>query len=125
MSSRIGRMLSVEIFGESHGPAVGVTLDGLPAGLALDLEALGAFLQRRAARGSAIATARRESDTPRVISGMRDGFTTGQPLACGVDARTHRLLRHPRPRAHPGAHLHAGARPVGPYGREPASPQGV
>ena len=43
MSSRIGRMLSVQIFGESHGPAVGVTLDGLPAGLALDMDALSAF----------------------------------------------------------------------------------
>ena len=51
MSSRIGRMLSVQIFGESHGPAVGVTLDGLPAGLSLDMDALSAFLQRRAARG--------------------------------------------------------------------------
>lgn len=64
MSSRIGRMLSVQIFGESHGPAVGVTLDGLPAGLSLDMDALSAFLQRRAARGSAIATPRRESDLP-------------------------------------------------------------
>ena len=90
MSSRIGRMLSVEIFGESHGPAVGVTLDGLPAGLALDLEALGDFLQRRASRGSAIATARRESDIPRVISGLLDGFTTGQPLtALFENADTH------------------------------------
>ena len=72
MSSRIGRMLSVQIFGESHGPAVGVTLDGLPAGLALDQNALNAFLQRRAARGSAIATPRRESDLPRIVSGLKD-----------------------------------------------------
>ena len=90
MSSRIGRMLSVQIFGESHGPAVGVTLDGLPAGLALDLDALNAFLQRRAARGSAIATARRESDLPRIVSGLKDGFTTGQPLtALFNNADTH------------------------------------
>ena len=79
MSSRIGRMLSVEIFGESHGKAVGVTIDGLPAGLRLDLEALNAFVQRRAAR-SAIATARREADIPRVLSGLWDDITTGQPL---------------------------------------------
>ena len=50
MSSRIGRMLSVQIFGESHGAAVGVTIDGLPAGLKLDIEKLNAFVQRRAAR---------------------------------------------------------------------------
>ena len=90
MSSRIGRMLSVQIFGESHGPAVGVTLDGLPAGLALDQDALNAFLQRRAARGSAIATARRESDLPRIVSGLKDGITTGQPLTALFDnADTH------------------------------------
>lgn len=79
MSSRIGRMLSVEIFGESHGQAVGVTLDGLPAGLPLNMDQLNAFVQRRAAR-SAIATGRRETDIPRVISGLWDGITTGQPL---------------------------------------------
>ncbi len=79
MSSRIGRMLSVQIFGESHGEAVGVTLDGLPAGLALDLNRLDAFIQRRAAR-SAIATARRESDVARIVSGLWDNVTTGQPL---------------------------------------------
>ena len=79
MSSRIGRMLSVEIFGESHGKAVGVTLDGLPAGLRLDMDRLNAFVQRRAAR-SAISTGRRESDIPRVLSGLWDDVTTGQPL---------------------------------------------
>ena len=79
MSSRIGRTLSIEIFGESHGPAVGVTLDGLPAGLKLDMEKLNAFVQRRAAR-SAIATGRREADIPRVISGLWEDVTTGQPL---------------------------------------------
>ncbi len=79
MSSRIGRMLSVQIFGESHGRAVGVTLDGLPAGLKLDMDKLNAFVERRAAR-SAIATARREADIPRIISGLWDDITTGQPL---------------------------------------------
>lgn len=89
MSSRIGRMLSVQIFGESHGQAVGVVLDGLPAGLSLDEEALGAFLQRRAAR-SAIATGRRESDIPRIVSGLMNGTTTGQPLtALFENADTH------------------------------------
>jgi len=79
MSSRIGRMLSVQIFGESHGAAVGVTLDGLPAGLRLDLDKLNAFVQRRAAR-SAIATGRQEKDIPRILSGLWDDVTTGQPL---------------------------------------------
>ncbi len=90
MSSRIGRLLSVQIFGESHGPAVGVVLDGLPAGLRLDMEAVRAHLRRRAAAGSAIATPRREADEPRVLSGLKHGVTTGQPL-CAVfeNANTH------------------------------------
>jgi len=79
MSSRIGRMLSVQIFGESHGAAVGVTLDGVPAGLKLDMEKLNAFVQRRAAR-SAIATGRQEKDIPRIVSGVWDDITTGQPI---------------------------------------------
>lgn len=79
MSSRIGRMLSVQIFGESHGASVGVTIDGLPAGLKLDIEKLHAFVQRRAARSS-IATARREADIPRIQSGLWEDITTGQPL---------------------------------------------
>lgn len=89
MSSRTGRLLSVQIFGESHGRAVGVTLDGVPAGLKLDMEALNAFLMRRAAR-SAIATGRRESDIPKVISGLWEDTTTGQPLtAIFENADTH------------------------------------
>ena len=90
MSSRIGRMLSVQIFGESHGAAVGVTIDGLPAGLKLDLDKLNAFLQRRAAR-SDMATARREADLPRILSGLWENTTTGQPLTAifeNVDVRS-------------------------------------
>lgn len=79
MSSRMGRLLSVQLFGESHGPSVGVTLDGLPSGLKLDTEALGAFVLRRAAR-SHLSTERRESDIPHIISGVSDDVATGQPL---------------------------------------------
>ncbi|MDD3335472.1 MAG: chorismate synthase [Eubacteriales bacterium] len=90
MSSRVGRALSVQIFGESHGAAVGVTIDGLPAGIALDEAALAAFVSRRAAKGSAIATGRRESDLPKIISGLCNGHTTGYPLtAIFENADTH------------------------------------
>ena len=90
MSSRMGRFYQVQIFGESHGPAVGVTLDGLPAGFRLDLDELNVFLQRRAAR-SAIATGRRETDLPRILSGLSpEGYTTGYPLtAIFENADTH------------------------------------
>ncbi len=85
MSSRIGRALGVQIFGESHGPAIGATLDGLPAGLRVDLPALEAFLQRRAAKGGELATGRRETDVPRILSGLKDGVTTGQPITAIFD----------------------------------------
>lgn len=85
MSSRMGSALSLQIFGESHGPMVGVTLDGLPAGLMLDVAELDNFVARRAARGSAIATGRRETDKPRIISGLLDGVTTGYALTAVFD----------------------------------------
>lgn len=85
MSSRMGQYLQVQLFGESHGPAIGVTVDGLPAGFAPDLEALQAFLDRRAAR-SAIATGRRETDQFRIVSGLGpDGCTTGYALTALFD----------------------------------------
>lgn len=90
MSGRIGHALSVQIFGESHGAAVGATLDGLPAGFRVDIPALEAFLQRRAAKGGELATGRREADMPRILSGLKEGVTTGQPVtAIFENADTH------------------------------------
>ncbi len=79
MSSQWGKAFSIQLFGESHGPAVGVVLEGLPAGFSIDWEALGAFLRRRAGGGQ-LTTARRESDIPEVLSGVFQGRTTGTPL---------------------------------------------
>ena len=69
------------IFGESHGPAIGVVLEGVPAGLELDLEKVQAELDRRAPGKSALSTARKESDLVHVLSGLFEGKTTGTPLA--------------------------------------------
>lgn len=69
------------IFGESHGPAVGVVLEGVPAGLELDLEAIQDELARRAPGKSPLSTARRETDQVQVLSGLFEGKTTGTPLA--------------------------------------------
>jgi len=103
MSGRIGRALTVQIFGESHGAAVGATLDGLPAGVAIDIPALETFLQRRAAKGGELATGRMEADIPRILSGLFEGVTTGQPItAIFENADTHSsdygfLPNRPRP----------------------------
>lgn len=75
------------IFGESHGPAIGVVLEGVPAGLALDLDAVAAELARRAPGKGPAATARKEADTPEILSGLFEGKTTGTPL-CAVIRNT-------------------------------------
>ena len=69
------------IFGESHGPAIGVVVEGVPAGLELDLEAVQRELDRRKPGRGPTATARRESDRVEVLSGLFEGRTTGAPLA--------------------------------------------
>ena len=80
MSSSYGENLRIHIFGESHGPAVGVTVEGIPAGEAVDLEELQRFLDRRAPGRSAWSTPRKEADVPEFLSGLREGKTCGTPL---------------------------------------------
>ncbi len=76
-----GRCLTMTTFGESHGPALGVVLDGVPPGLELDLEAVQHELSRRRPGQSAVTTPRSESDGAEVLSGLYEGRTTGAPLA--------------------------------------------
>ena len=80
MSSEFGRTLRVGVFGQSHGAAIGVTVDGLPAGERIDLAELQAFLDRRKPGKSPLSTARKEADAPEFLSGLRDGVTCGSPL---------------------------------------------
>ena len=84
MSSSIGENLRLTIFGESHGPAIGMTLEGIPAGLKLDMAQLQRFLDRRAPGRSETATARREADIPEFLSGVKDGAVTGSPIAAVI-----------------------------------------
>ncbi len=74
-----GHSLRIHIFGESHGPVVGITLDGCPAGIPLSEEAFHTDLARRKA-GAEGTTPRVESDAPQIISGVFNGHTTGAPL---------------------------------------------
>ena len=85
MASYIGNRLHLMIFGQSHAPAIGVTVDGLPAGEAVDLAALERFLARRAPGRDATATARKEADRPRILCGLVDGVTCGAPLAAVIE----------------------------------------
>lgn len=87
MSSCFGHYFKVSLFGQSHGPAIGITLDGVPAGLSLDMDAIAAQMARRAPGNSPYATPRKEADLPQILSGVFRGRTTGQPL-CAVIQNT-------------------------------------
>lgn len=84
MSSTYGENLKLAIFGQSHGPAIGMTLDGIPAGLPVDENQLQAFLSRRAPGQGDYATPRKEADRAEFLSGILDGFTCGAPIAAVI-----------------------------------------
>lgn len=80
MSSIFGKKIQVSIFGQSHSQAIGVTLDGIPAGFRVDQEHLNAFMARRAPGSSDFTTPRKEADTPEFICGLTNGITNGAPI---------------------------------------------
>ncbi len=84
MSSNWGNSFQISLFGESHGAGVGVVIDGMPAGLKLDFEALETFMKRRAPGRDKTSTPRKESDRPELLSGILSGVTTGAPLTAFI-----------------------------------------
>ena len=92
MSSAFGQYLKLSIFGQSHGEALGVTLDGFPAGMTIDMEQLLAEMARRAPGQSLMTTARKEPDAPEFLSGVLNGRTTGQPI-CAIIRNTNQRSR--------------------------------
>ena len=104
MSSCIGESVRVTVFGQSHSPAVGCVVEGLPSGFEPDMDRLEAFMARRAPGQGAWATTRQEKDVPRIVSGLNpQGRTCGAPLAAiieNTDTRSQdysELSRIPRP----------------------------
>lgn len=84
MSSTYGEKIKLSIFGQSHGPAIGMTLDGIPAGLPVDTVKLQSFLNRRAPGQGSYATPRKEADAPEFLSGILNGYTCGAPIAAVI-----------------------------------------
>ena len=84
MSSFWNRNISISIFGESHGPAIGVVIDNLPACEYIDLEKLRHFMARRAPKKDGTTTPRGEKDLPQVMSGLLNDRTTGAPLCAFI-----------------------------------------
>lgn len=85
MSSFWNHNITVSIFGESHGPAIGVVLDKLPSGEYIDAEELRNFMARRAPKKDGTSTPRRETDMPNILSGIYNNYTTGTPLAAFIN----------------------------------------
>ncbi len=84
MSSTYGNNIKLSIFGQSHGKAIGMVLDGVPAGLHIDFEKLQTFLNRRAPGNHAYATPRKEEDIPEFLSGIVGDYTCGAPIAAVI-----------------------------------------
>ena len=87
MSGMWGSKIKISIFGESHGNAIGINIDGLPSGLELNLEDIAYEMRRRAPGKSPLSTARSEEDIPEILSGYFNGKTTGTPL-CAIIRNT-------------------------------------
>ena len=75
-----GTSFRITTFGESHGAALGVIIDGVPAGLPIDMDFVQYELARRRPGQSALTTARQEGDAPEIVSGVLNGVATGTPL---------------------------------------------
>lgn len=104
MASTFGNSVRVSLFGQSHAPAVGAVVEGLPAGFAVDTKALARTMARRAPGGAAWSTPRKEADEVRILSGLTpEGLTSGTPLALEIantntrSADYGKLRRIPRP----------------------------
>ena len=85
MSSILGTKVKISVFGESHGEAIGVVIDGLPAGHTIDFDWVYEEMKRRAPGKNKFSTTRVEKDVPRVLSGIFEGKTTGAPLTAIIE----------------------------------------
>lgn len=88
--NKIGHIFTLTTFGESHGPAIGGVIDGVPAGLVLNIDEIQHRLDRRRPGRSALTTARNESDEVEFLSGIFEGTTTGAPIGFIIRNRDHR-----------------------------------
>ena len=91
MNNSFGSIFKITSFGESHGPGVGVVIDGCPAGITIDETKIQVDLNRRKPGQSALTTARKEEDIFEILSGVFEGVTTGSPIAIFIknkDARS-------------------------------------
>ncbi|WP_121354914.1 chorismate synthase [Flavisolibacter nicotianae] len=96
-----GRLFRVSIFGESHGPSVGITIDGCPAGLPLNEEDFTVDIERRKGGQQKGTTPRKEDDKPIFLTGVFNGKTTGAPLTIVFENKNTRSGDYEKQRAFP------------------------
>ena len=80
MKNTFGNNLTVTLFGESHGTAIGAVMDGVPSGVRIDMDIISRMVNQRKAAGT-ISTGRKEDDIPEFVSGVKNGVTEGTPIA--------------------------------------------
>ena len=85
MGSTFGKLLHLSVFGESHGKDIGVVLDNFPGGIPVDMDFISHEMARRAPSSNPASTARKEPDLPQIVSGIKDGVTTGAPLCMIIE----------------------------------------
>jgi chorismate synthase len=103
MSNSYGTLFRISTFGESHGPGIGVIIDGCPAGLSVDVADIQHALDRRRPGQSELTTPRAEADQVEVLSGLFEGRSTGTPIAL--------LIRNQDQRSHDYSHIQHAYRP--------------
>lgn len=90
MGNSFGKIFRITTFGESHGPAIGVVIDGCPSGLVIDESFIQAELTRRRPGQSRITTQRKEDDTLKILSGVFEGVSTGMPIGLTIENQDQR-----------------------------------
>ena len=95
MSSTWNNNIGFTVFGESHGPAIGVVMDNVPPGESIDLDKIYQFMARRAPKQNKTSTQRKEKDMPQIMSGYFNGKTTGTPLCAlkPIQTSIHRIIQ--------------------------------
>ena len=90
IKNRLGNLFSLTSFGESHGPAIGGVVDGMPAGVKIDLDQVNHELARRRPGQGGISSSRKETDEVEILSGIMDGITLGTPIGFIIRNRDQR-----------------------------------
>lgn len=85
MSNTLGDKIRCTVFGQSHSEAIGIIIEGVPAGIALDMDFINKFMARRAPGKGKHTTSRKEADIPKIISGVVDGVTCGAPVCAIIE----------------------------------------